>query len=677
MLKRQFMILVLLSFSMLLFACSPEEEETNVDEDEAESIDEQSEETDEDENGQESTQETVALADVEQNVEWAQESIFYQVFVRSFYDGSGDGIGDFKGLKELVPYLTDLGVDALWLMPMKEASSYHGYDVEDYYAIDPDYGTMEDFEAFLAEAHENDIKVIIDFVVNHTSSEHEWFQEALADPDSDYYDYYIWDDHETYDGQEPGQEDGWHEIDGKVYSGHFNDNMPDLNFRNPAVREEVKEIASFWLDKGVDGFRLDGAPEIDVDENNTLDWWREFNAHVKLENPEAFIVGENWFHTTDDIRPYYSAMESSFNFVLTEELLGLANGVTVDIVEEINEMHSVYERFSTSRGQDFIIDSTMIGNHDMDRVVTRFDGDRDKAKLAASFLFTLPGTPFIYYGEELGQEGQLPDDNRREPFSWYEDAEGPGMTIMDDNFFHESAFTHPNDGVSLEEQDGDEDSMYEHYKKLISIRQEHPMLFAGDYETIDTEFGLYGYTVNADDSADQLTIIHNQRDEEKTVDVVEKSVVDLLTDTEYSDGDVLTLQPYNTVILQSEEGAVPVEEVVAEVPDLDYTVTFEVIVPDDTPEDDDIYLVGEFNSWDPEDEQFIMERVDDNTYEITIEDKAFSMVQYKFTRGGWGTREQNSDGEDLIGDRQMENRVYLFSEDDYTEVVEIESWADR
>ncbi|WP_026688389.1 hypothetical protein [Alteribacter aurantiacus] len=160
------------------------------------------------------------------------------------------------------------------------------------------------------------------------------------------------------------------------------------------------------------------------------------------------------------------------------------------------------------------------------------------------------------------------------------------------------------------------------------------------------------------------------------MNVVEEAV-DLLSGDEYSTGDTLTLSPYGTVILKGATGQIPVEEVDAEIPDLDYTVTLQVTVPEDTPEDDDIYLVGEFNSWNPQDEQLIMEQVDDYTYEITLEDKAFSMVQYKFTRGGWGTREQNSDGEDLIGDRQMENRIYLFSEDSHTETIEIESWADQ
>ncbi|SDZ08940.1 Glycosidase [Evansella caseinilytica] len=664
--RRVFFTLFLLSM-LLFFGCSPDETSSTEDMEAG-----QVELTEDDEQADE----TLALVDIEQNIEWAEEAIFYQVFVRSFYDGSGDGIGDFKGLKEQIPYFVELGVDALWLMPINKASSYHGYDVEDYYDIEPDLGSMADFAAFLEEAHENNIKVILDFVVNHTSINHEWFQTALADQESEYHDYYIWDDHETYQGQE-SNEQGWHEIDGRIYSGHYNNDMPDLNYRNPAVREEVKAIASFWINKGVDGFRLDGAPEIDEDEKQTIEWWREFNAHVKSENPEAFIVGENWFHTIDGIRPYYSAMESSFNFVLTEDILDFTNGVTMDLVEEVNGMREQYLRFSNARGQDFIIDATMIGNHDLDRVVSRFDGDREKAKLAASVLMTLPGTPFIYYGEELGQEGQRPDDNRREPFSWYKEAKGPGMTVMNDRFFHSSAYTHPNDGISLEEQKGVAGSVYEHYKKLIAIRKDHPMLFTGNYETIDTEFGLYGYTVHDEDSDYQLTMIHNQRNEERTVKASENELEELLTGAAYSSGDDITLPPYHSIILKSAKHTIPVEEVVAEIPDLDYSVTFQVTVPEETPVDDDIYLVGEFNQWDPEDEQYILNQVDDYVYEITIDGKAFSMIQYKITRGDWDSREQNSAGEDLIGERQTENRIYQFSNNEHVEEVVIESWADQ
>lgn len=662
-------ILLLLVLSLVLFGCSSDEPTSNDVEKDPEEVTEQMPE--------EGEEEELVLADLEHNIDWVEESIFYQVFVRTFYDGSGDGVGDFQGLKEQIPYFVDLGVDALWLMPINTASSYHGYDVEDYYEIEPDFGTMDDFEAFLEEAHNNDIKVIMDFVVNHTSINHEWFQTALDDPESEYNDYYIWDDHETYQGEEPGAETGWHEINGRVYSGHYNDDMPDLDYRNPAVREEVKDIASFWLDKGVDGFRLDGAPEIDDDENKTIQWWREFNAHVKAENSEAFIVGENWFHTTEGIRPYYSALESSFNFVLTEDILDFTNGVTMDIVGTVNDMRNQYQRFSNSRGQDLIIDSTMIGNHDLDRVVSRFDGDREKAKLAANVLLTLPGTPFIYYGEELGQEGQRPDDNRREPFSWYKEAEGPGMTTMNDRFFNPSAYTHPNDGISLEEQKGVEGSMFEHYKQLIAIRQAHPMLFSGDFEAIDTEFGLYGYTVNRDDADYQLTVIHNQRDEERTVVADEDDIEEIWTETTYVSGDEIAIPPYHSIILKTAGGTIPVQEVEAEMPDLDYNVTFRVTVPEETPEGDDIYLVGEFNNWDPGDEQYIMEQIDDYTYEITIEGQAFSMVQYKFTRGGWAIREQNSEGQDLIGDRQIENRIYQFNHDDHIEEIVIERWSDQ
>ncbi|MED1560721.1 hypothetical protein AJ85_09400 [Alkalihalobacillus alcalophilus ATCC 27647 = CGMCC 1.3604] len=667
MFKKMMMFLFLSTFCLFLFACSPTDD-ANIDVEEAEEVDEKEEKNVEKEG-------IIALADLEQDYHWAKEAIFYQIFVRSFFDGDGDGIGDFAGLKQQLSYVEELGANAIWLMPMKDSKSYHGYDVTDYYGVEPDYGTMEEFESFLNAAHERDLKVIIDFVVNHTSDEHEWFQEALANPDSEYRDYYIWDNHESYNGEEPNGEQGWHEVDGQIYSGHFNVDMPDLNYDNPAVREEIKQMASFWLDKGVDGFRIDAVADIYDDRNKTIEWWREFNTHVKSENPQAFIVGETWYHSSEDISFYYSALESNFNFVLTEEIIGMANGMTVDIVAELNDTHNRYERFSNSRGEAPAIDSTMIGNHDMDRVMTRL-GSEEQAKLAASLLFTLPGTPFIYYGDELGQEGQRPDDNRREPFQWYAAAEGEGMTVMDEHFFHPSQFTHPNDGISLEEQQGQAESMYEHYKKLIQIRTENPMLFTGEYQSFETDLGLYGYTVHSDEENYQLTVIHNQRNEQKTVDVIVDDVQELWSHSEYSSGDAVTIAPYQTIILHSAKGILPVEEVVVEIPDEDYSVTFKVTLPENTPEGEDIYLVGEFNGWNEADPDMILEPVGDH-YEITIEGRPFEMVEYKFTRGDWSKREQNSEGVDLIGERQTQNRIYTFEEDDHVFEVTIERWADQ
>lgn len=660
--NRSFLLTIVLIIGTLLFGCSPSEVE-NVVIDEELSKEDTSDET------------AIALADLEQNIDWTQESIFYQVFVRSFYDGNGDGIGDFVGLEEKLPYIKELGANAIWLMPIKDSASYHGYDVIDYYNVESDYGTMEEFENLIEAAHNLDMKVIIDFVANHTSSEHKWFQDALENLDSPYRDYYIWEDHPSYQGQEPNGEHGWHEENGQIYSGHFSVDMPDLNYDHPEVREEIKNIASFWLDKGVDGFRLDAVADIYDDRNQTIEWWRDFNAHVKSKDPEAFVVGETWYHSWDDISFYYSALESNFNFVLTEEIIGMANGMTRDIITELTNALQIYQRASNARGNTPVIDSIMIGNHDMDRVITRLDNDERKAKLAANLLFTLPGTPFIYYGDELGQEGQQPDDNRREPFDWYAEADGEGMTRMDNKFFNDSHFTQPNDGISLEEQIDNEGSIYEHYKMLIQIRREHPMLFTGQYESFDTEFGTYGYTVNADNTSNQLAIVHNQRDETRTVNVVVDEVSELLSGEKYNEGDVIELGPYQSIILLSDKGMIPIEEVEPEIPDEDYTVTFQVSVPDSTP-DEDIYLVGDFNGWNEADETLILEQVDDYLYEIAIDGQAFEMIEYKFTRGSWDRREQNSSGQDLIGERQTQNRIFTFDQDEHTEKIVIEKWSD-
>lgn len=610
------------------------------------------------------------------NPEWAKTTTFYEIFVRSFADSNNDGIGDFQGIRESLDYLKELGVGAIWLMPMMDSTTYHGYDVADYYSPNPDYGTMEDFDALVAACHEKDIKIIIDFVVNHTSSENEWFQSALSDENSPYRDFYYIE--ESIPVAESDAEYGYWRQDadtGLYYYAHYDVIMPDLNYNNPNVRAEIKNVAAFWLDHGIDGFRLDGSKEIDTDIEVTLDWWKEFTTEVCAIKQDTFIVGENWVNDYAIIGRYYEAMPSSFNFIAADSIISMAKGQYIDLIASMNKMHERYEsKVEKSEVNAVMVDSVMIGNHDMDRVVTRLNSV-EKAKLAATIQFTIAGTPFIYYGEEIGQAGQKPDDNRREPFDWYAGADGQYMTEMTDIFFHPVlTYVQPNDGISVEEEKDDTDSMFNHYKKLIAMRNENPTFYDGTYETLAMGGGgLYAYKIYDDNN--QYLVIHNQRKDDKTI-TLNVDGTDIYNNIEVSAGSY-ELGAYSSLILKYASTETPINmDEFAQGEAQTFTVTFRVTVPENTPADEPIYIIGTFDNWTVADKTYIMTKVDDYTYEYTMTGTELSSIEYKYNRGNWDAREQNADHVDLVGPLQKENREYTYYEDNYVVEDTIESWSD-
>lgn len=485
--------------------------------------------------------------------EWARTSVFYHIFVRSFYDGQGDGIGDFKGLKEKVGYLKSLGIDAVWLLPVFDSPSYHGYDVVDFLKIDPDYGTIEDYLAFLAEARKHGIKVILDLPVNHTSVQHPWFTEASARKYGDYRDYYVWADmmdDRTIRGPW-GQHTIWYNSGGDYYTALFWQGMPDLNLRSPKVREEVKKIAHFWLDPngdgdfsdGVDGFRLDAALHIDhVDMEVTYKWWEEFNSYVKSVNPDTYLVGEVWT-APDKIAPFLNGMDSTLNFNIAPMIyVASGGGFGYDLAKEVNSMYDHYRKYNKN-----FMDATFLTNHDQNRVATMFRSNTNRLKLIASVFLTLPGTPFIYYGEELGQTGKKPDDCLREPMDWYASAEGTGMTDMSKWSYVKSMNTKANDGISVEEQEQDENSLLNHYKKLIRIRKENPLIFTGRIKNSNVP-ALTAYEIYGDGYDYVIKVIHNGNAQAKTVNV-EPGVMELMSGQK-TKGEQLEIAPFTSIILK-------------------------------------------------------------------------------------------------------------------------------
>lgn len=467
----------------------------------------------------------LAPAMAQWDLDWADGAVFYEIFVRSFADSDGDGVGDFRGLTAKLDYLNDgdpatdqdLGVEGIWLMPIFTSPSYHGYDTVDYESIDPEYGTLEDFETFLAEAHRRGIRVIVDLVLNHTSSQHPWFIASASSPDSPKRDWYEWSDTDpgwTRPWGDPG-EPTWHEKNGAYYYAIFWGGMPDLNFRNPEVREEAKRLALLWLDRGVDGFRLDaarhmiasGPGEGQSGSEETHEYWRELAAAVRAHQPKALLVGENWTDAAT-IAPYYGSTEivergdelpASFDFPLAGAMVEAAkNGVAAPVIQALADRDALYP--------DGVLDATFLTNHDMVRVATELGNDPRKLRSAAALLLTIPGTPFLYYGEELGMangpvaEG---DPAKRTPMPWNGDA-GAGFTTG--KAWHGLAGGWQTTNVAAET--GDESSLLERYRELIRLRGQVPALEKGELTVLETgNPAVLAFTAEA--AGSHVLVAHN------------------------------------------------------------------------------------------------------------------------------------------------------------------------
>ena len=418
---------------------------------------------------------------------WWNDAIFYEIFVRSFQDSNADGIGDFNGIIARLDYLndgdpattTDLGITAVWLMPIHPSPSTHGYDVTDYYDVNPQYGTLDEFRQLVDEARRRGIRVIIDLVLNHTSNQHPWFVQS-QDPASPHRDWYIWSASDPgYRG--PWNQIVWHPAASGFYYGLFWEGMPDLNYRNPDVTAEMHNVARFWLqDIGIDGFRLDaigGLIEdgaVTVETPSTHLWLRGFYAGCKEIRPDAFTVGEVW-NPDDIVAPYIINRETdlAFEFDLAAAILASVNNGTADEIRRV--LVSGSSLFPAGQY------GTFITNHDMARVMTQLGGDAGRAKAAASVYLTLPGVPFIYYGEEIGMVGEAPEERGRRPMQW---TGGPNAE------FSAAAPWKPVDAgfpaVNVAAQETDPASLLHHYRRLVALRNHHSALRTGALTLVDS-----------------------------------------------------------------------------------------------------------------------------------------------------------------------------------------------
>ena len=426
--------------------------------------------------------------------DWWRDRVFYEVFVRSFADSTSgplanDGIGDLRGLIERLDYLNDgdpathddLGVTGIWLMPINPSPSYHGYDVTDYYGINPQYGTLDDFRELLDEARKRGIRVIVDLVLNHSSSQHPRFQRALRG-DPEFRDWYVFvPADEVPQVLGPWGQQVWQQANGQHYYGIFWSGMPDLNYRNPAVTAEAYRVAEFWLrDVGVDGFRLDAIRHL-VEDGDTMNdtpetvaWLAAFHAHVKQARPDALTVGEIWTSTeivSDYLRA--DAVDIAFEFDLATALIDAAKSGRRDKLAYTVE--NVAASYPDGRY------ATMLSNHDQNRVATELKEDPARLKLAAGLLLTLPGVPFLYYGEEIGQIGAKPDEMIRNPMPWTGDVNA-GFTAAARPW---QRLQPGHERRNVAAQSADPDSLLNHYRRLVQLRQATPALSHGSVRVLD------------------------------------------------------------------------------------------------------------------------------------------------------------------------------------------------
>jgi glycosidase len=458
----------------------------------------------------------------EENITRWPYGVNYEVFVRSFADSNGDGIGDFNGLTSRLDYLKDLGVGGIWLMPIMPSPTYHKYDVTDYKAVDPEYGTQEDFKKLVEEAHKRGIKILVDLILNHTGSGHPWFKSASSDKKSPYRDYYVWANKDSVRHQISKKEVSldsdnitqWHPVNGDTVSDHyygfFWGGMPDLNFDNPKVKEEFVEIGKYWLaDMKVDGFRLDAAKHIYPTERATDNhaFWIWFREEVQKIKPDVYLVGEVWSNAKD-VAPYLKGLPALFNFDMGYAITSVVKAGK-DTVGLISTYKSINDFYHTSTRE--YIDATFLKNHDQNRILNELGNNTDKARVAAGILLTLPGTPYIYYGDEIGMKGVKPDELIREPFIW--DA---GTTDKMQTSWEKPTYSTDQTVTPLAIQKNDPTSLYNFYKNFIHYRNSSKALTYGSIENTNLNIRELVSFIRKEDTEERL-IVHNVSDVEITL----------------------------------------------------------------------------------------------------------------------------------------------------------------
>ena len=551
---------------------------------------------------------------------WWKESVVYQIYPRSFCDSNGDGIGDLNGITGKLDYLKELGIDVIWLSPVyKSPNDDNGYDISDYQAIMDEFGTMEDFDRMLATAHEKGIKIMMDLVVNHTSDEHKWFIESRKSTDNPYRDYYIW---------RPAKEDGslpnnW----GSCFSGPaweydkttdmyflhlFSKKQPDLNWDNPAVRQDVFDMMNWWLKKGVDGFRMDVISLISKepglpDKEPGINGYATFNVsangpHVHeylqemrqkaLNNADTITVGECSGVTLEEAKKYARSDEKELNMVFQFEHMDVDSdekaGKWTTRKMDLRNLKKILTRWQKGL-QDIAWNSLYWENHDQPRSVSRFGNDSDEyreisAKMLATCIHMMQGTPYVYQGEELGmtncpfntldnfrdlesinafheltEQGKMTEedmmaaigykgrDNARTPMQWDDSAyagfsTAPPWIMVNPNYTK----------INAKDQVNREDSVFKYYQKLIKLRHESELIVYGTYDLIlDDDKDIYAYIRTLGD--EKLIVYCNFSENTREVELPEEFTNGKVLISNYIDAKVnhkITLRPYEAIVIQ-------------------------------------------------------------------------------------------------------------------------------
>lgn len=551
---------------------------------------------------------------------WWKESVVYQIYPRSFCDSNGDGIGDLNGITGKLDYLKELGIDVIWLSPVyKSPNDDNGYDISDYQAIMDEFGTMEDFDRMLAIAHEKGIKIMMDLVVNHTSDEHKWFIESRKSTDNPYRDYYIW---------RPAKEDGslpnnW----GSCFSGPaweydkttdmyflhlFSKKQPDLNWDNPAVRQDVFDMMNWWLKKGVDGFRMDVISLISKepglpDKEPGINGYATFNVsangpHVHeylqemrqkaLNNADTITVGECSGVTLEEAKKYARSDEKELNMVFQFEHMDVDSdekaGKWTTRKMDLRNLKKILTRWQKGL-QDIAWNSLYWENHDQPRSVSRFGNDSDEyreisAKMLATCIHMMQGTPYVYQGEELGmtncpfntldnfrdlesinafheltEQGKMTEedmmaaigykgrDNARTPMQW-DDSAYAGFSTATPWIMVNPNYTK----INAKDQINREDSVFKYYQKLIKLRHESELIVYGTYDLIlDDDKDIYAYIRTLGD--EKLIVYCNFSENTREVELPEEFTNGKVLISNYSDAKVnhkITLRPYEAIVIQ-------------------------------------------------------------------------------------------------------------------------------
>lgn len=460
--------------------------------------------------------------------------VFYEIFVGSFSDSNGDGIGDLRGIINKFDYLNDgddgsgmsLGVEGIWLTPIFKSPSYHKYDVTDYYTIDPAFGTEDDLRELVALCRERNVKLIIDLPINHTGYMCSWFSEFILshrrnDTENKYYDYYCF--YKKGESAPAGRAFSQVSGSGDYYECNFSGDMPELDFDNPDVRDEVLNIAKHYLDLGVDGFRFDAAKYIYYGDNaKCVEFWDWYLSELRSVNPDIYTVAEVW--DGDGITDLYYPALDCFDFS-TSQVSGLIAETAKggDVNRYTSYVENYVSRVEKMRDGAMII--PFVTNHDMDRAAGFLTAASGNMKMAANLYILSAGSPFIYYGEELGMRGSrggaLTDADRRLAMVWGDGdtVKNPvGAVYPDSSQIKETAVDQKSDG----------DSLYSYYKKLIMIRKANPEICRGEYKALEfknTKLG--GFTSTYD--GETVCVIHNTTKKTVTYDL--KDVTDLEFET--------------------------------------------------------------------------------------------------------------------------------------------------